>query len=296
MYGRRVCRLQQRRIFSIAITAVGDGEATASDFREHTVKSRRASTPATSARLASTLTAALCRGMAALSLVTPRPPPTPLIQVTSHSGLAPASAVPAVGWALDATAPVWGRDDSRVGGRAKRSDAILGVADTVQPTGRRGRARPQFVRPGSTYSQGLAGELEHLRLLVHHGARPIQRCLVPIVIDPSGIMSIDLLGSQRRSRGCSRSEDGRSSVATSGTGVDAIHGWAFRVGQAGTVFLGSAGFGNRLDVPRYTAAILNSGFKPVVNAGTLPAGIWDIMMFGHARPKALRLRADGMCD
>jgi hypothetical protein len=72
-------------------------------------------------------------------------------------------------------------------------------------------------------------------------------------------------------------------AATAGTGVDAIHGWAFRVGQAGTVFLGSAGFGNRADVAAiYGQQYLNSGFGLVVNAGTLPAGTWDIMMFGHS--------------
>jgi hypothetical protein len=72
-------------------------------------------------------------------------------------------------------------------------------------------------------------------------------------------------------------------AAVAGTGVDAIHAWAFPVdpGVGSPVFLGVAGFGNRPDVAAaFGAQFLRSGFG-LLAAGLAP-GTWDIVLSGHS--------------
>ena len=72
--------------------------------------------------------------------------------------------------------------------------------------------------------------------------------------------------------------------AASGTGVDAVHIWAYHSPGSGEapIFLGVATYGqSRPDV----GAILgtryqNSGY--VLNVVNLPTGVWDIAVFAHS--------------
>ena len=73
--------------------------------------------------------------------------------------------------------------------------------------------------------------------------------------------------------------------ASAGTGMDAVHVWAYPTSGAPAVFVGAANYGvARPDV----AAVLgnsrftNSGYSLTATSGTLPAGTYDLNVFGHS--------------
>ncbi|OFW08773.1 MAG: hypothetical protein A3H96_04845 [Acidobacteria bacterium RIFCSPLOWO2_02_FULL_67_36] len=70
--------------------------------------------------------------------------------------------------------------------------------------------------------------------------------------------------------------------SAAGTGVDAIHVWAFPVGGGSPVFLGVAGYGGvRGDVGAiFGSRFTNSGYNLVVSS--LPAGTYQIAVYAHS--------------
>jgi hypothetical protein len=71
--------------------------------------------------------------------------------------------------------------------------------------------------------------------------------------------------------------------AATGTGIDAVHVWAYPVAPAsGTPrFVGAAVFGPRFDVAAFFGSqFLNSGYT--VPNGTLPSGTWDVVVFARS--------------
>jgi phospholipase D-like protein len=74
--------------------------------------------------------------------------------------------------------------------------------------------------------------------------------------------------------------------ATSGTGVDAVHLWAFPVRGGSPVFLGAASYGaSRPDVRSYlgSSQFTNSGWSLQVNSSNLRTpGPYDITAYGHS--------------
>jgi glucose/arabinose dehydrogenase len=72
--------------------------------------------------------------------------------------------------------------------------------------------------------------------------------------------------------------------AASGTGIDAVHVWAYPVAPAtgSPVFVGAASFGDRPDV----AAIYGAQFRPsgfnVMATSSPPPGVWDLVVFAHS--------------
>jgi hypothetical protein len=73
--------------------------------------------------------------------------------------------------------------------------------------------------------------------------------------------------------------------STTGTGIDAIHVWAFPVGGAPQFFVGAATYGtSRPDVGSYLGGTRfnNSGFTLTVTSGMMPAGTYDLQVFAHS--------------
>jgi hypothetical protein len=74
--------------------------------------------------------------------------------------------------------------------------------------------------------------------------------------------------------------------APSGTGIDAIHIWAFPVSGASPFFVGVGTYGtSRPDVGAYLgdARYNNSGFTFTVTSGNVPAaGTYDFQIFGRS--------------
>ena len=75
-------------------------------------------------------------------------------------------------------------------------------------------------------------------------------------------------------------------VAPTGTGIDAIHVWAFPTSGAARFFVGVATYGNdRPDVGTYLgdSRFNGSGFTLAVTAANLPTpGTYDLIVFGHS--------------
>jgi hypothetical protein len=71
-------------------------------------------------------------------------------------------------------------------------------------------------------------------------------------------------------------------AATSGTGVDTIHTWAYPVGGGAPIFTGVANYGvARPDVAAiFGPQFLNSGFDLTITA--LPPGTYDLVFFSHS--------------
>jgi hypothetical protein len=73
--------------------------------------------------------------------------------------------------------------------------------------------------------------------------------------------------------------------ATTGTGVDAIHVWAYPVSGAPPQFVGAASNGaSRPDVGAYlgSSQFSNSGFSLLVNSSNLPAGAYYLYALGRS--------------
>lgn len=71
-------------------------------------------------------------------------------------------------------------------------------------------------------------------------------------------------------------------MASSGTGVDAIHVWAFPADGSAARFLGQAGYGNsRTDVgAAFGSQFNNSGY--LLNVSSLPPGVYDVGVYAHS--------------
>ena len=70
--------------------------------------------------------------------------------------------------------------------------------------------------------------------------------------------------------------------APSGTGVDAVHVYAFPTNGAPSIFVGVAAYGYaRADVGgAYGSRFTNSGFN--IGAGNVPAGVYDLVVYAHS--------------
>ena len=66
----------------------------------------------------------------------------------------------------------------------------------------------------------------------------------------------------------------------SGSGVDAVHVWAYPVTGAQPVFLGAAAPIPRPDVAFYGGQFINAGFR--LNGATLPPGTYDLVVFARS--------------
>jgi hypothetical protein len=282
------------RIFSVAITAVGDGEATASDFREHTAEVHAGFNTGniSSFGVAANNELYVVAYGGAIVLVTPRPPPSPLLHIdTPGTGQAVRQPFALQGWALDANAQTVGVAPIHVWAYPQGGGApvFVGVPAVMNRPDVAAFFGPQFMEAGFTLNvKGLAPgnwQLVVYGFVIAHGGFTLARA-VPVTIQASGLMSIDTPAqSATVTRPFFIGGWALDPAALIGTGVDTIHVWAFRVAPATgpPVFLGVPQFGNRPDVAAiFGQQFLNSGVGLVVNSGTLPAGTWDITAFGHS--------------
>jgi hypothetical protein len=119
------------------------------------------------------------------------------------------------------------------------------------------------------------------------GARAIARQEVRLVINPKGSnrvgaqVVIDFPAAAERATGLPLVVAGWAidADADAGTGVDAVHVWAYPAGGGEPVFLGAADYGGRRpDVAAiYGPRFRDSGYGLVVN--TLPPGSYDLAVF-----------------
>jgi glucose/arabinose dehydrogenase len=284
-------------VWSVALTLDESGEAAASDFRSHTAEIAAGAPIGLISSFGVDANGELyvvnwgSGTIVALDAALPPPSSIPIIQIDM-----PASETRVTqpfliaGWALDAMAPDRGIETLHVwafpvfGGNPR----FVGVANY-------GRSRPdvaasfgsQFGSAGFDITvKGLApGDwwIVVYGLVSTTGTFSVER-LITVTIDPSALMNIDsplqsatvtmpfVIGGWALDPG-----------AVEGTGVDAIHGWAFPVEPAmgDAVFLGAATFGSRPDVAAaFGAQFLNSGFS--LTATGLPPGVWDVVLFGHS--------------
>ena len=70
--------------------------------------------------------------------------------------------------------------------------------------------------------------------------------------------------------------------APTGTGIDAVHVWAYPTSGAAAIFAGVASYGApRADVGNaYGQRFTNSGFN--LAASNLPAGVYDLVAYAHS--------------
>jgi YVTN family beta-propeller protein len=70
-------------------------------------------------------------------------------------------------------------------------------------------------------------------------------------------------------------------AAATGTGVDAVHAWAYPVSGSAPIFVGAPAFTARPDVANaFGSRFLNSGFQ--LDGATLPPGTYDLVVFARS--------------
>jgi glucose/arabinose dehydrogenase len=288
------------RVWSIALTVnASTGVAAASDLREHTSELSSGSVSTFGVDAAGELyvvnygtgTIARIASTAPTPPPVPAPPPTPFLQLDTPSNNAVLRQPFAVaGWALDAAATT----SSGISAvhvyayPAAGSPVFLGSAQM-------GGARPdvaaffgsQFGQSGfGLTARGLtAGSytLVAFGLITSTGAFGVVQS-VPVRVAASSLLAVDTPGNNSTvSRPFAVGGWAIDASAATGTGIDAIHVWAYPVAPAAgsPVFVGTGSFGDRSDVASiYGAQFRTSGYNVV--ASSLPAGTWDLVVFAHS--------------
>jgi glucose/arabinose dehydrogenase len=283
------------RVWSIALTLDGAGEATASDLREHTAELGGGGTLGLISAFGVDLqgelyVASWSRGV--IVRILSQQPPAPFLFVdTPSEGAHVHQPFLIAGWALDLAAtsgtgiraihvwayPATGAPPQFVGSATmgvNRGDvgALFGAQFTPSGYGLLGRG----LLPG-TYHLVVYG------LVAATGSFDIAR-VVTVTVASSTQMAIDLpaggstVGDSFRVAGWAL-----DTAAASGTGVDTIHVYAYPVGSAaGPTFLGVPKLGGqRRDVgAAFGAQFTFSGYNLGVNG--LPTGTWDIVVYVHS--------------
>ena len=112
---------------------------------------------------------------------------------------------------------------------------------------------------------------------------------VPIVIQPAGIVAIDIPGNFTTvDPTFAVSGWAIDPAAKSGTGIDTIHIWAHSAnGSVPPVFLGVPGFGDRPDVNAFFGSQFHgAGYGLIVNS--LPSGTsWYVAVYAHSSVSGL---------
>jgi hypothetical protein len=290
------------RVWSIALSIDQvTGEASASDLREHTAE-LNAGAPV---RLISSFGVDASGELyivnygdgtiVAVSTETgppppPPPQPSPLLQVdVPYSGSRVRQPFALAGWAIDATSATTGISTLHVWAYPASGAApqFLGVASS-------GLERPdvaaffgsQFTRSG--YNLRVTGLAAGDWLMVLYGwvdamnGWGIVRT-VSVTVEAATLLVIDVpsqssvVGSQFQLAGWAADPG-----ASTGTGVDTIHVWAFDAdGIVGPRFVGVPQFVSRPDVGAYLGSqFQNAGYQLLVTG--LGTGTWDLYVFAHS--------------
>jgi hypothetical protein len=281
------------RIWSLALTLdPATGEASASDLREHTAEiSTGASVGMISSfgvDAAGELYVVNYRDGTIVSLQAAQGA-APLVRIESPgAGSVVRQPFALAGWALDATAQNAGIATLHVWAFPTSGSApqFLGVAnygdnrpDVAAIFG------PQFGPTG--YHLNVKGLAPGGWTIAVYGWVVAAQgfsivATVPIVIEPAGIVAIDVPGNS--STVDSSFVIGGWAIdpaATTGTGINTIHIWAFPADGSAPVFLGVPGFGNRPDiVAAFGAQFAGAGYGLAVT--TLPPGAYYLVVYGHS--------------
>jgi glucose/arabinose dehydrogenase len=286
------------RIWSVALTVDGSGEASASDLREHTaeigsgVRMISAFGVDASGELFVVNYADGTIVAITPSASTPHPPaaPAPLVQIDLPSpGAHVRQPFIVSGWALDATAA-----DAGIGALHVWAFPLSGAAPQFLGLANYGIGRPdvaaffgpQFGATGyNVLVKGLAsGEWV---IAVYGWVNATQTFAavnsVLVTIDPATLLNVDTpqsgatVGSPFFLAGWAADPG-----AAAGTGIDTIHVWAFSSdGTAAPRFVGVPLFVDRPDVAAYLGPqFRHAGFN--MGVAGLTSGNWDIYVFAHS--------------
>ena len=286
-------------------TIDGSGEASASDLREHTSEINAGASVGRISSFGIDAAGELyvvnySAGTIVAVSVEAGPPapvaPAPAIRIESPgAGGVVRQPFALAGWALDATAPnpgiatlhVWAFPAS---GAAPQ---FLGVANY-------GDSRPELA---AIYGPQFGPTGFHLNvkglapggwtIAVYAWVTAVNGfaavAAVPIVIQPAGIVAIDIPGNFTTvDRTFAISGWAIDPAAKTGTGIDTIHIWAHSAdGSVPPVFLGVPGFGDRPDVTAlFGSQFFGSGYGLVVNS--LPSGTsWYVVVYAHSSVSGL---------
>lgn len=281
------------RIWSLALTLdPATGEASASDLREHTAEINASA----SVRMISSFGVdaagelyVVNYGDGTIVALRASQAAAPTIRIESPgAGSVVRQPFALSGWALDATAPnagiatlhVWAFPASgavpQFVGVANYGDNRTDVAAIFGP---------QFAPTGYHLNvKGLAPG--GWTIAVYGWVYATQGfsvvATVPVVIEPAGIVAIDVPGNL--STVDSSFVIGGWAIdpaATSGNGINTIHIWAFPADGSAPVFLGVPGFGNRPDITAaFGAQFQGAGYGLAVPA--LPPGAYYIVVYAQS--------------
>ena len=291
------------RVWSIALTVdASTGVAAASDLLEHTTELSSRSVSSFGVDSAGELYVVNYSSGTVARIETtappppppgpvPPPPPSPLMQVDTPSNNAVVRQPFAVaGWTLDAAA----NGSSGIGAVHVYAYPATG-APIFLGSAQMGGARPDVAAFfGSQYGQSGFGLIARgltpgpytivtFGLVNATGTFGVARA-VAVRVEASSVLTVDIPGNNatvdRPFRVAGWAID---TAAASGTGIDAVHVWAYPVAPAGgsPVFAGAASFGDRSDVAAiFGTQFLASGFN--VTTSSLPAGVWDLVVFARS--------------
>jgi hypothetical protein len=145
---------------------------------------------------------------------------------------------------------------------------------------------PQYLHSGyGVVVNGLAPGLYQFVAYAHStvsGTFNVARTTTVTVAGRPPLMSIDVPGNQQSSsRTFAVAGWAFDPNSASGSGVDAIHVWAYPVGGGNPLFVGAGTLGYaRPDVAAVFGPVgTTSGYGLI---GTLPAGTWDLAVYAHS--------------
>lgn len=281
------------RVWSIALTLDGAGNATASDLRDHTSELAPGSVSSFGVDAAGELYVVSYSAGTIIRISRAAPTVAPAIVMDApRSGDVLRQPFLVAGWAIDGgslndsgidAVHVWAYPSTGA------APLFVGVAQTgiARPDVAAAFGGPQFGTSGyQLLGRGLpAGNYLLVAFaLVHATGRFDAVATANIGIVAGGQMAVDtprsnsiitspfVVGGWTFDAG-----------AATGTGIDAVHVWAYSVAPATGAprFVGAAVFGARPDVAAFFGSqFLNSGFT--VPTATLPPGTWDLVVYCHS--------------
>jgi glucose/arabinose dehydrogenase len=278
------------RVWSIALTIDGAGNAAASDLREHTAQLAPGNVSSFGVDAAGELyiVSYSAGRIIRIGAATPAVAPAMVLDAP-RSGNVLRQPFLVAGWAVDRGATL----DSGIDAVHVWAYPASGSAPVFVGAAQTGIARPdvaaalggaQFGQSGyGLLGRGLPGGSYLLVAfaLVHATGRFDVVATANVTIVGGGQMAVD--APQNNSIVTSPFVVGGWALdagAASGTGIDVVHVWAYPVAPAPgpPTFVGAAVFGPRPDVAAFFGSqFLNSGYT--VPGAVLPRGTWDLVVF-----------------
>jgi glucose/arabinose dehydrogenase len=287
-----------QRVWSIALTIDGSGNATASDLRDHSAELRSGNTSSFGVDAAGELYLVDLNAGTVVKIGIDPAAVAPVMNIdTPTQGQQVRQPFLIGGWALDPIATtdpgidavhVWSYPISAIAGPVTGDPTFLGVASygASRPDVASAFGGSQFTNSGfNLVTRSQFPGTYRIAVFAHvqsTGSFSLVRS-VDVAIQPTSITQVDT-PSAGATVGASFVVGGWAidTAASAGTGIDAVHVWMVPAGGGSFTFAGSTtAFGDRPDVgnifgPQFT----RSGYTIVVTAP--PNGQWDVLVFARS--------------